>query len=90
MLRLAKQFSNIHDTITAVAMYAGSLGYSGNAFCIEADSSDLIENKLRNYFDNHNELTINEFAESAVNIVYDKYVENLLQQLLPTNKLQEI
>lgn len=83
--RLSKKFTNIGDAITAIAMYAGSLGYSGNAFCIECESNTHIENKIKNYFKiviKENKLTLKEIITNAVNIVYDKYVENLLQQFV--------
>jgi ribonucleoside-triphosphate reductase len=76
MLELIESFSSEKDAILGIAMFMSGLGYNGSFFDLIADDSVTIYNKINSYIANNHTL------EEAVNLAFNKHIENQLQQFV--------
>lgn len=83
MHKLISKYDFVDDALLAISMYAATLNYEGKEFTINNDTDSLYERLLKYY--NKNSKTINDnnrLLYEIADAVYNKYVENLLQQFV--------
>lgn len=83
MHRVIRKFVAIQDVSCGIALYASSLGYNGEGFDVPGSNLEQkIETYIMKCLREDASILSCQAAEKAADVVYDKYVENLLQQFV--------